>query len=682
MTKQSFLRILQYNIRKSLRIQESFLIDRKVREFNIVAIQKQGCNNNDLQSFSAAHNFFHLVKNSSSQSRTCIYINKHLRLNQWIVETAESNICLIRILTRNTDDKTQTLRLLNVYNLCSLSTTFTERSSIISRLNKLLKNDCKQLIIEDFNLHHSHWEKWRCFTRYTTTDTLLNVITNARLKLLLKSDTITREAHNQFTTIDLVFSSEKIQFMTCKCKIQIDLHQRLNHLSIITKLCLQTISVQLLTWWLWKKMNTEALSAYLWIHLSLKHSLDDKTIMNDRVCKIIRVLQKIIEKSTFLTKSSNWARDFWNQSCFEVVMKSRRLQIIWKTQDTLEAWNKYLKHNDYKNKIIQQMKCAHFRTQMHELSEALKLIWCFAKWARIESQLSKKLSQFSSLKRSDIDHMTTTFKKKIEILREKFFLSSSQANVSDIAESFIFLTVSFNSRITEDEVKQTIRRVKVDKASSASDISNRALQASLAELISELTSLFNACVIHKYHSKQFKKDSDNSTMQIEEKRLYWFKDVSTHCFAQYHEQSAEVDHDQKTEWHSRDSSHAIKCSNESETQAIRDLNVRSTSRSSSHSVRLWNQICDLHAKLRRRRSVWSSFTRQTSAHAENEKNIELHNWINTQLSKELRDVANIQWTNERHTRDKRRHIAEIFHFIDSLSILQRKFNWKMRSTEN
>ncbi len=167
--------------------------------------------------------------------------------------------------------------------------------------------------------------------------------------------------------------------MTCKCKIRIDLHQRLNHLLIVTELCLQTISVQLLTWWLWKKMNTEALSAYLQIHLSLKRSLDDKTMMNDRVCKIIRVLQKIIEKSTLLTKSLNRARDFWNQSCFEVVMKSRRLRIIWKTQDTLEAWNKYLKHNDHKNKIIRQTKRAHFRTQMHELSEAFKLIWRFAK---------------------------------------------------------------------------------------------------------------------------------------------------------------------------------------------------------------------------------------------------------------------------------------------------------------
>ena len=212
--------------------------------------------------------------------------------------------------------------------------------------------------------------------------------------------------------------------------------------------------------------------------------------------------------------------------CFEVVMKSRRLRIIWKMQDTLEAWNEYLKHNDHKNKIIQQTKRAHFRTQMHELSEALKSIWCFAKWARIESQLPKKLFQFSSLKRSDIDYMITTFEEKIEILREKFFPSPSQANVNDIAESFIPLTVSFNSRITEDEVKQTIRRVKADKASSASDILNRALQASLAELISVLTSLFNACVIHKYHSKQFKKTQTIILCKLKKSdyinsKMYW-----------------------------------------------------------------------------------------------------------------------------------------------------------------
>ena len=105
--------------------------------------------------------------------------------------------------------------------------------------------------------------------------------------------------------------------------------------------------------------------------------------------------------------------------------------------------------------------------------------------------------------------MTTTFEEKIEILREKFFFSSSQANVSDIAESFIFLTVSFNSRITEDEVKQTIRRVKADKASSASSESCRT-DLSTDEFIQRMCNtqvLFEAV----------QKDSDNSTTQIEEK---------------------------------------------------------------------------------------------------------------------------------------------------------------------
>ncbi len=224
MIKQSFLWILQYNIRKSLKIQKSFLINKEVHDFDIIVIQKQSCNINNTQSFNSAHNFFYLVKNTSSQSRTCIYVNKCLKFNQWMIETAESNICLIRILTHNTDDEMQILQLINVYNSCSLFSTSTKRFSIISRLSELLKDDCEQLIMKDFNLHHSHWEEWKCFIQHVAINSLLDIITNVKLKLLLKSNIITCKIHNQFTIIDLVFSSEKIQFMTCKCEVRIDLH--------------------------------------------------------------------------------------------------------------------------------------------------------------------------------------------------------------------------------------------------------------------------------------------------------------------------------------------------------------------------------------------------------------------------------------------------------------------------
>jgi len=79
------------------------------------------------------------------------------------------------------------------------------------------------------------------------TDALLDIITNARLKLLLESNTITRKTHNQLTTIDLVFDSKKIQFMIYKYKMRTDLHQKFDHLLIVMKLCLRTSFMQLTT---------------------------------------------------------------------------------------------------------------------------------------------------------------------------------------------------------------------------------------------------------------------------------------------------------------------------------------------------------------------------------------------------------------------------------------------------
>ena len=169
-------------------------------------------------------------------------------------------------------------------------------------------------------------------------------------------------------------------------------------------------------------------------------------------------------------------------------------------------------------------------------------------------------------------------------------------------------------------------------------------------------------------------------MQIKEKWLHWFEDILIHCFAWYHEQSFRINYDQKTEWHSWNSSHAFKCSNENEMQAIYDLDVtKFTSWSSSHCVRLQDQVRDLHAKSKCHQSIWSSLAHQIAAHAENEKNVELYSWMSMQLSKEQRNIIDIQWAKKHYARDKCKHISRVFHFIDFLSIFQRKFNWKCKA---
>ncbi len=131
------------------------------------------------------------------------------------------------------------------------------------------------------------------------------------------------------------------------------------------------------------------------------------------------------------------------------------------------------------------------------------------------------------LKWDNTDYMITTFEEKIEMLREKFFSSFSQADVNDISDSFISLTVSSNSRISKNKMKRVIRWVKVNKASDVFEISNRALQADLTKLISVLTSLFNACMIHKYHSKQFKK---TQTIVLCKSKKSDYIDLKTHWF--------------------------------------------------------------------------------------------------------------------------------------------------------
>ncbi len=246
--------------------------------------------------------------NDHSFSNTDYFIFLYLRLNQWVIETTKLNICSIRILICNTDDEMQTLQLINVYNSYLLFFTSTKKSSIIFHLNKLFKDDCKQLIIRNFNLHYFHWKRWRCFTWYTAINTLLNIIISAKLKLLLKLRIVTCKTHNQFTMIDLVFSSEKLQFMTCKCKICIDLHQRSNYFqSSLSYVCKQLeYNSQLVDYERkWTQKRWMHICEYIFIWIILWTARQWWTI---ECAKSSRCYKRLSRNLLF------W-KDFWNSDC-------------------------------------------------------------------------------------------------------------------------------------------------------------------------------------------------------------------------------------------------------------------------------------------------------------------------------------------------------------------------------
>ena len=88
---------------------------------------------------------------------------------------------------------------------------------------------------------------------------------------------------------------------------------------------------------------------------------------------------------------------------------------------------------------------------------------------------------------------------------DKFKKNDSGFAYSNISNLFISLIIFYDSFILKNKIKQTIKQVKADKTSNAFKTFNKELQTNFTEFTLLLTSLFNACVIYKYYSKQFKK---------------------------------------------------------------------------------------------------------------------------------------------------------------------------------
>ena len=79
MIRQNHLQILQYNIRhKALSTMALLLHDKKIEQFDILAIQEPWFNLHNQSSFNPGSSNFHLVHRPKADTRIYFYINKRL----------------------------------------------------------------------------------------------------------------------------------------------------------------------------------------------------------------------------------------------------------------------------------------------------------------------------------------------------------------------------------------------------------------------------------------------------------------------------------------------------------------------------------------------------------------------------------------------------------------------------
>lgn len=90
----------------------------------------------------------------------------------------------------------------------------------------------------------------------------------------------------------------------------------------------------------------------------------------------------------------------------------------------------YLRTCNKKKRTIVKVKNREFKKGIAETTDSMEGLWELAKWAKNKSPLPKELPKMPLLHSNGMT--TNTFEKKKEMLKEVFFPSPSNPNISDI----------------------------------------------------------------------------------------------------------------------------------------------------------------------------------------------------------------------------------------------------------
>jgi len=97
---------------------------------------------------------------------------------------------------------------------------------------KMLHMLKESILVKDFNLHHFTWRESFYSRQHLLLNELIKIITNINASLALSWDIITRNYQESQMIINLIFMTDNIMNQLIQCKINEEMKNFSNHLSI------------------------------------------------------------------------------------------------------------------------------------------------------------------------------------------------------------------------------------------------------------------------------------------------------------------------------------------------------------------------------------------------------------------------------------------------------------------
>jgi hypothetical protein len=194
--------ILQYNVRNErVRTMISLFVDKKIQDYDVIAIQKLWRNSFASISLSSSQNDFHLSYKSRNDIRICFYVNDQIDIESWKVEYSTIDLSVLKMIVKEVDEDTKIIRIHNVYNSSLILYTSKNNSFTLSKIMRFIDEtlDDHHIFLKDFNLHHFFWSDSFRSTQHVATDDLLDIMQNriSHFDFIEKLDHVKSSQFNQ-----------------------------------------------------------------------------------------------------------------------------------------------------------------------------------------------------------------------------------------------------------------------------------------------------------------------------------------------------------------------------------------------------------------------------------------------------------------------------------------------------
>ena len=517
--KEQILNIWQQNVNKSPTCQHDLISSGKLleAEINLVALQEPAINyfgkTVASRDWIAIYPTTHAV--NPVKSRSIILLRATLCTDNWLqIDFPSSDVTAVQL-----TGAWGKLTIFNIYNDCDHNKTITLLSKFrhehADLLEKTTKGSAHVIWLGDFNRHHPYWDNHddtRLFTKEAIKEAeiLIEATAEAGLEMALPNG-IPTHIHNvskKWTRLDQVFITEhSLDLVTICNTVASKRGISTDHLPILTKLDLATAISEESTTHNFRDVDWEEFNKELEKRLTeLGPAVTIRTQyqLNEACNRLTKALQDTISKTVPVTRINAKSKRWWTKELTKLRRQADKLGRKASKLSHLPYHHVHAEHasaaKSYRD-TLETTKKQHWRDWLERAEDPD--IWTVNKL--ITSQPSdggKSRIPALTYKMENTEKKATTNVEKSKALAKSFFPTKPPPTTQEDPSEYDPCCTA--ERISREQIKRQLRRIKPYKAPGPDGIPNIVLTKCSDLLLDRLLQIYTAIYEKKLHYDPWK----------------------------------------------------------------------------------------------------------------------------------------------------------------------------------